>query len=336
MAGLFARRRHRRAPALPFVAPPATALLLRPSMLRVGFPAARLFGIMNEPSAGRDRRHKMNGPSGLRLATCFGLAVVLPAAQTPPTAHPRDEWRVIAKECRDVLPAQAKIRACLNLLSDQRLAPAYLAPINAEISSTFQGLRDYGNAIKYKNIEIAHANTAVEQPSASSEALPASFGAMSLRYLELGTLQSLNRLAFFDSQSDEARRDATEEQSNYNQALSYNPMNYRAIGTGLKFAACSAIARLLPRTWKPRSGLLNRLVIRTPLGTTSMSRSALAFRPGAGTSLRNPSVATRQNSAAPDHPDRTERYQKTCEIEVDHLEALRKMRQNVAAIRFRR
>lgn len=197
-------------------------------MLRVGFPAARLFGIMNEPSAGRDRRHKMNGPSGLRLATCFGLAVVLPAAQTPPTAHPRDEWRVIAKECRDVLPAQAKIRACLNLLSDRRLAPAYLAPINAEISSTFQGLRDYGNAIKYKKIEIAHANTAVEQPSASSEALPASFGAMSLRYLELGTLQSLNRLAFFDSQSDEARRDATEEQSNYNQALSYNPMNYRA------------------------------------------------------------------------------------------------------------
>jgi hypothetical protein len=171
----------------------------------------------------------MNGPSrGLRIAICFGLAVLLPAAQTPPTTHSRDEWRVVARECRDVLPAPAKIRACLNLLNDRRLSTAYLAPINGEISSTFQGLRDYDNAIKYKKIEIARANTAVEQPSPSSEALPASLGAMSLRYMELGTLQSLNRLANFDNQSDEARQGATEEQDNYNQALSYNPMNYRA------------------------------------------------------------------------------------------------------------
>ncbi|WP_229170438.1 hypothetical protein [Bradyrhizobium altum] len=135
---------------------------------------------------------------------------------------------MVDKECRDVLPPQAKIRACLSLLSDRRLSTAYLAPINSEISITFQSLRDYGNAIKYKKIEIERANTAVKQPAASSEALPASLGAMSLRYMELGTLQTLNRLTNFNSQSDEARRGATEEQNNYNLALSYNPMNYRA------------------------------------------------------------------------------------------------------------
>ncbi|PDT75525.1 hypothetical protein [Bradyrhizobium sp. C9] len=164
----------------------------------------------------------------LRLAICCALVLVLPAAQTPPKLHSRDEWRVVDKECRDVLPAQAKIRACLNLLSDQRLSTAYLAPINGEISSTFLSLRDYDNAIKYKKIEIERANSAAKQPSSSDEALPASFGAMSLRYMELGSLQSLNRLANFNSQSDEARRVATEEQNNYNLALSYNPMNYRA------------------------------------------------------------------------------------------------------------
>ena len=170
----------------------------------------------------------MNGPSrGPRLAICFALIFVLPAAQTPPTVHARDEWRVLDRECRDVLPAQAKIRACLKLLNDRRLSTASIAPINSEISSTFQGLRDYDNAIKYKKIEIERANTAATQP-ASGEALPASLGAMSLRYMELGSLQSLNRLSNFNSQSDDARRVATEEQDNYNQALSYNPMNYRA------------------------------------------------------------------------------------------------------------
>lgn len=172
----------------------------------------------------------MNGPSrGLRSAICFGLAIVLTAAQTPPTANPRDEeQRVVDKECRDVVPAQAKIRACLSLLSNQRLSTAYVAPINGEISSTFQSLRDYDNAIKYKKIEIERARTAVKQPSSSAEALSASFGAMSQRYTELGTLQALNRLANFNGQSDEARRGATEEQGNYNLALQYNPMNYRA------------------------------------------------------------------------------------------------------------
>ncbi|MHC2334170.1 hypothetical protein [Bradyrhizobium sp. USDA 4454] len=171
----------------------------------------------------------MNGQSrGLRLAICFALALVLPAAQTPPSVHSRDEWRIVDRECRDVVPPQTKIRACLNLLSDRRLSTAYLAPINGEISSTFESLRDYASAIKYKKIEIERANALARQPSPSSDALPASFGAMSLRYMELGTLQSLNRLTNFDSQSDEARRGATEEQSNYNQALSYNPLNYRA------------------------------------------------------------------------------------------------------------
>ncbi|QOZ34024.1 hypothetical protein [Bradyrhizobium sp. CCBAU 53421] len=170
----------------------------------------------------------MNGLSrGLRLAIYLALAAVLPAAQTPPTVHSRDEQRVVDKECRDVSPAQAKIRACLNLLSDRRLSTAYIAPINSEISSTFQSLRDYGNAIKYKKIEIERANTAGKQTS-SAEPLPASFGAMSLRYMELGTLQALNRLNNFNSQSDEARQCAAEEQDNYNLALQYNPMNYRA------------------------------------------------------------------------------------------------------------
>ncbi|MGY4479621.1 hypothetical protein [Bradyrhizobium sp. USDA 3364] len=170
----------------------------------------------------------MDSPSrGLRLAICFALVLVLPAAQTPPTVHSQDDRRVVDKECRDVLPPQAKIRACLKLLSDRRLSTASTAPINGEISSTFQGLRDYDNAIKYKKIEIERANTAAKQPS-SGEALPASLGAMSLRYMELGSLQSLNRLSNFNSQSDEARRIATEEQDNYNLALSYNPMNYRA------------------------------------------------------------------------------------------------------------
>ncbi|MGY3535303.1 hypothetical protein [Bradyrhizobium sp. USDA 4452] len=170
----------------------------------------------------------MNGPSrGLRLVIYLGLAIVLPAAQTRPTVHARDVRRVVDKECRDVLPAQAKIRACLNLLSDRRLSTAYLAPINSEISSAFQSLRDYDNAIKYKKIEIERAQAAVKQPSAA-DALPASFGAMSLRYMELGTLQALNRLTNFNSQSDEARRSAAEEQGNYNLALQYNPMNYRA------------------------------------------------------------------------------------------------------------
>ncbi len=169
----------------------------------------------------------MDGPSrGLRLAICFSLVLVLPAAQTPPTLHSRDEWRVVDKECRDVLPAQAKIRACLNLLSDRRLSTAYLASITGEISSTFQSLRDYSNAIKYKKIEIER--TSARQPSSSGDALPASFGAMSLRYTELGTLQALNRQTNFGSQSDEARRGATEEQNSYNLALQYNPMNYRA------------------------------------------------------------------------------------------------------------
>ncbi|MCP1915457.1 hypothetical protein J2R96_007937 [Bradyrhizobium elkanii] len=169
----------------------------------------------------------MDGPSrGLRSAICFALVLVLPAAQTPPTLHSRDEWRVVDKECRDVLPAQAKIRACLNLLSDRRLSTAYLASITGEISSTFQGLRDYGNAIKYKKIEIER--TSARQPSSSGDALPASLGAMSLRYTELGTLQALNRQTNFGSQSDEARRGATEENSSYNLALQYNPMNYRA------------------------------------------------------------------------------------------------------------
>ncbi|MGY3489916.1 hypothetical protein ACVW1C_007799 [Bradyrhizobium sp. USDA 4011] len=171
----------------------------------------------------------MDGPGrGLRLAVCFALAIVLPAAQTPPTVHPPDARRVVDKECRDVLPAQAKIQACLNLLSDQRLSTAYIAPINSEISSTFQSLRDYDNAIKYKKIEIERAQSAAKQPASSAEALPASFGAMSQRYTELGTLQALNRLTNIDSQSDEARRVATEEQSNYTMALQYNPMNYRA------------------------------------------------------------------------------------------------------------
>ncbi|MGY4159970.1 hypothetical protein ACVINW_005812 [Bradyrhizobium sp. USDA 4461] len=195
---------------------------------------------MNDPPPGRDRavrddirddirRIGMNGPSrGLRIAICFALALVLPAAQPPPRVHARDAWGVVDRECRDVVPPQAKIRACLNLLRDRRLSTAYLAPINGEISSTFESLRDYANAIKYKKIEIERANTAVTQPSPSREALPASFGAMSLRYMELGTLQSLNRLANFNSQSDEARRGAAEEQGNYNLALSYNPMNYRA------------------------------------------------------------------------------------------------------------
>ncbi|MBR1164677.1 hypothetical protein JQ569_36485 [Bradyrhizobium elkanii] len=169
----------------------------------------------------------MDSPSrGLRLAICFALGLALPAAQTPPTLHSQDEWRVVDKECRDVSPAQAKIRACLNLLSDRRLPTAYLAPITGEISSTFQSLRDYGNAIKYKQIEIER--TSARQPSSSGEALPASFGAMSLRYTELGTLQALNRQSNFGSQSDEARRGATEEQNSYNLALQYNPMNYRA------------------------------------------------------------------------------------------------------------
>ncbi|MCS3450059.1 MULTISPECIES: hypothetical protein [Bradyrhizobium] len=169
----------------------------------------------------------MDVPSrGLRLAICFALVLVLPAAQTPPTLHSRDEWRVVDKECRDVLPPQAKIQACLNLLSDRRLPTAYLASINSEISSTFQSLRDYGNAIKYKKIEIER--TSAKQLSSSDEALPASFGAMSLRYTELGTLQALNRQTNFGSQSDEARRGATEEQNTYNLALQYNPMNYRA------------------------------------------------------------------------------------------------------------
>ena len=171
----------------------------------------------------------MDGPGrGLRLAVCFALAIILPAAQTPPTVHPPNEWRVVDKECRDVLPAQAKIRACLNLLSDRRLSTAYIAPINSEISSTFQSLRDYDNAIKYKKIEIERAQSAAKQPASSAEALPASFGAMSQRYTELGALQALDRLANVDSQSDEARRGATEEQSNYTLALQYNPMNYRA------------------------------------------------------------------------------------------------------------
>ena len=169
----------------------------------------------------------MDSPSrGLRLAVCFALVLVLPAAQTPPTLHSRDEWRVVDKECRDVSPAQAKIRACLNLLSDRRLPTAYLAPITGEISITFQSVRDYGNAIKYKQIEIER--TSARQSSSSGEALPARFGAMSLRYTELGTLQALNRQTTFDSQSDEARRGATEEQNSYNLALQYNPMNYRA------------------------------------------------------------------------------------------------------------
>lgn len=171
----------------------------------------------------------MDGPSrGLRLAICFALVLALPAAQTPPAAHSRDEWRVVDRECRDILPPQAKIRACLNLLSDRRLSTASIAPINGEISSTFQSLRDYVNAIKYKKIEIERAYSSAKQPSSSDEALPASFGAMSLRYTELGTLQTLNRQTNFNSQSDEARRGAAEEQNSYNLALQYNPMNYRA------------------------------------------------------------------------------------------------------------
>ncbi|WP_076857966.1 hypothetical protein [Bradyrhizobium mercantei] len=171
----------------------------------------------------------MDGPSrGPRLAICFALVFVLPAAQTPPTVHTPDEWRVVDKECRDVSPPQAKIRACLKLLSDRRLSTASIAPINGEISSTFQSLRDYDNAIKYKKIEIERANSAAKQASSSDDALPASLGAMSLRYMELGSLQSLNRLTNLKGQSDEARRVATEEQDNYNLALSYNPMNYRA------------------------------------------------------------------------------------------------------------
>lgn len=171
----------------------------------------------------------MDGPSrALRLAVCFAVAIVLPAAQTTPSVHPRDERRVVDKECRDVLPAQAKIQACLNLLGDRRLSTAYLVPINSEISSTFQSLRDYDNAIKYKKIEIERAYTAAKQPASSADALPASFGAMSQRYTELGTLQALNRLTNVNGQSDEARRGAAEEQSNYNLALQYNPMNYRA------------------------------------------------------------------------------------------------------------
>ncbi|WP_338827327.1 hypothetical protein [Bradyrhizobium sp. 27S5] len=134
---------------------------------------------------------------------------------------------MVDKECRDVLPPQAKIRACLNLLGDRRLPAASVAPINGEISSAFQSLRDYSNAIKYKKIEIERALAPLKQLPSSDEALPATFGAMSLRYTELGTLQALNRLANFNSQSDEARRGATEEQNNYNLALQYNPMNYR-------------------------------------------------------------------------------------------------------------
>ncbi|WP_338689624.1 hypothetical protein V5279_26865 [Bradyrhizobium sp. 26S5] len=171
----------------------------------------------------------MDGLSrGRTLAIFFALVIVLPsAAQTRPTAHSRDEWRVIDKECRDVLPPQAKIRACLSLLGDRRLPAAYVAPINGEISSAFQSLRDYSNAIKYKKIEIERALAPVKQLPSSDEALPATFGAMSLRYTELGTLQALNRLTNFNSQSDEARRGAAEEQNNYNLALQYNPMNYR-------------------------------------------------------------------------------------------------------------
>ncbi|GKQ50608.1 hypothetical protein [Bradyrhizobium sp. Ce-3] len=171
----------------------------------------------------------MNGPSrGLRSAICFGLVIVLTAAQAPPTVHTPDEQRVVDKECRDVTPAQAKLRACLNLLGDRRLSTAYVVPINGEISSTFQSLRDYDNAIKYKKIEIERARITVKQPASPAEALSSSFGAMSQRYTELGALQALNRLANFNGQSDEARRGATEEQANYNLALQYNPMNYRA------------------------------------------------------------------------------------------------------------
>ena len=185
-------------------------------------------GIRRLVEIGLKAKKQMDGPSALRLAVCFALAIVLPAAQTPPAVHSPDERRVVDKECRDVLPAQAKIQACLNLLSDRRLSNAYIVPINGEISSTFQSLRDYDNAIKYKKIEIERAHSAAKQPASSAEALPASFGAMSQRYTELGTLQALNRLTNFNSQSDEARRGAAEEQSNYNLALQYNPMNYRA------------------------------------------------------------------------------------------------------------
>lgn len=161
------------------------------------------------------------------LATLVALAIFPVAAQTAPTAHSRDEGRLVDKECRDVLPPQAKIRACLSLLSDQRIPIAYIVPINGEISSAFESLRDYSNAIKYKKIEIERAVAPVKQAS-SDEAVPVTFGAMSQRYTELGTLQSLNRLTNFKSLPDEARRSAADEQNNYNLALQYNPMNYRA------------------------------------------------------------------------------------------------------------
>lgn len=161
------------------------------------------------------------------LATLVALVIFLPAARTSPTAHSRYEWRVIDRECRDVSPPQAKIGACLSLLGDRRISIAYSAPINSEISSAFESLRDFNNAIKYKKIEIERALAPVKQIS-SDEASPVTFGAMSQRYTELGALQSLNRLTNFKSQPDEARRSGVDEQNNYNLALQYNPMNYRA------------------------------------------------------------------------------------------------------------
>ncbi|MBR0875191.1 hypothetical protein JQ633_32860 [Bradyrhizobium tropiciagri] len=158
------------------------------------------------------------------LATLVALVVLPAAAQT---AHSRDAWRVVDKECRDVSPLQAKIRACLSLLSDQRIPIATVVQINGEISGAFESLHDYDNAIKYKKIEIERALAPVKQAS-SDGTPPVTFGAMSQRYTELGALQSLNRLTNFKSQPDEARRSAADEQNNLNLALQYNPMNYRA------------------------------------------------------------------------------------------------------------
>ena len=162
-----------------------------------------------------------------RLATLVALVILPAAAQTAATAYARDELRVVDKECRDVSPPQAKIRECLGLLGDRRISIASIAPINGEISSAFESLRDYDNAIKYKKIEIERALAPVKQISAD-EAPPVTFGAMSQRYTELGTLQSLNRLTNLKSLPDDARRSAADEQNNYNLALQYNPMNYRA------------------------------------------------------------------------------------------------------------
>jgi hypothetical protein len=170
----------------------------------------------------------------LRLPS-FGLAIpvalltAVATAQVSSTPPPTlDEWRVVAKECSDVAPPQAKIQRCLKLLNDPRISDTYVAAINMEISRAFAYQGDYNNAIKYKKIGIEHAQAWLKRQRLAGEAMRGNLGAMSLSYTELGQLEALNRLASLETKSDEARKIAREEESSYTLALQFDPTNHKA------------------------------------------------------------------------------------------------------------